>query len=119
MGGGGGGFSQHLGKNPRNRPKNSTTQLINLIIETYRGLQPYVLGLLIRHFDPRANSSNEQAYTYAIALVAMIIFQAMIGHHSVVGRKQVGLRISVAYSALIYRKVAFFPRKNQNDFLLQ
>lgn len=66
---------------------------------------PHVLGLLIFHFDPRADSSAEQAYFYAAVLVVMIVLQAVVGHHSVIGRKEVGLRISVAYSALIYRKV--------------
>lgn len=71
-------------------------------------MQPYILGLLLRHFDPRANSTTGQACMYASALVSMIVLQAMVGHHSVVGRKVIGMKMSIAYSALVYRKVKLY-----------
>lgn len=70
-----------------------------------RVLQPYILGLLIWHFDLRATSTATEAYTYASAVVLISLFSAVIVHHSTLGLMEVGMRMRVACSSLMYRKV--------------
>ena len=84
-----------------------------LIFVIFRGLLPYILGLLIWHFDPRSTSTIAQGYIYASLFIIMIILQAIVGHHSVVGRKVVGMKMGVALSSAIYRKVINY--KNKKD----
>ncbi|OAD56496.1 Multidrug resistance-associated protein 4 [Eufriesea mexicana] len=58
-----------------------------------RVLQPYVLGFLIWHFDPRATSTATNAYIYASALILISLFGALIIHHSTLGLMEI-LRLS-------------------------
>ncbi|KOC59210.1 Multidrug resistance-associated protein 4 [Habropoda laboriosa] len=79
-----------------------------------RVLQPYVLGLLIWHFDPRAMSTATQAYTYASAVVLMSLCIALITHHSTLGLMEVGMRMRVACSSLMYRKILRLSKSSTN-----
>lgn len=72
-----------------------------------RVLQPYTLGLLIWHFDPRATSTVTEAYLYATAVVVLITLTAFIHHHTQLGSMEIGMRMRVACSSLVYRKVIF------------
>lgn len=64
-----------------------------------------MLGLLIKHFDPASGSTAQDAYIYASAVIALAWASAVIGHHSNVGMLQIGMRVRIACSSLIYRKV--------------
>lgn len=68
-------------------------------------MQPYTLGLLIWHFDPRATSTVTEAYMYATAVVVMITLTAIINHHINLGQMEIGMRMRVACSSLVYKKV--------------
>ncbi|XP_043488596.1 ATP-binding cassette sub-family C member 4-like [Polistes fuscatus] len=70
-----------------------------------RVLQPYTLGLLIWHFDPRATSTVTEAYLYATAVVVLITLTALIHHHTQLGSMEIGMRMRVACSSLVYRKI--------------
>ncbi|KAI4497628.1 hypothetical protein M0802_007168 [Mischocyttarus mexicanus] len=70
-----------------------------------RVLQPYTLGLLIWHFDPRATSTVTEAYLYASAVVVLITLTALIHHHTQLGSMEIGMRMRVACSSLVYRKI--------------
>ncbi|XP_014472274.1 PREDICTED: multidrug resistance-associated protein 4-like isoform X2 [Dinoponera quadriceps] len=70
-----------------------------------RVLQPYVLGLLIWHFDPRASSSPTEAYLYASGVIIAAILMAFITHHSQLGLLEIGMRMRIASSSLMYRKL--------------
>lgn len=64
-----------------------------------------MLGLLIWHFDPRATSTANEAYIYASAVILIVLCGALITHHSMLGLMEVGMRVRVACSSLMYRKV--------------
>ncbi|KAK2579975.1 hypothetical protein KPH14_012235 [Odynerus spinipes] len=70
-----------------------------------RVLQPYTLGLLIWHFDPRATSSVLEAYMYATGVVILTILTIIISQHTSLGQLEIGMRMRVACSSLIYRKI--------------
>ncbi|EZA56728.1 Multidrug resistance-associated protein [Ooceraea biroi] len=67
--------------------------------------QPYILGLLIWHFDPRATSTYQEAYLYASGVIIIAIVSALISHHSNLGLMEVGMRMRIASSSLMYRKM--------------
>ncbi|XP_076758535.1 ATP-binding cassette subfamily C member 4 isoform X2 [Xylocopa sonorina] len=79
-----------------------------------RVLQPFVLGLLIWHFDPRALSSNAEAYIYASVVILLSIMGALVLHHSNLGLMAVGMRMRVACSSLIYRKILRLSKSSTN-----
>ncbi|XP_012146800.2 ATP-binding cassette subfamily C member 4 [Megachile rotundata] len=79
-----------------------------------RVLQPYVLGLLIWHFDPRAVSTASEAYIYATAVVLMTFCGAFIIHHSNLGLMEVGMRVRIACSSLMYRKILRLSKSSTN-----
>ncbi|XP_008210078.1 multidrug resistance-associated protein 4 isoform X1 [Nasonia vitripennis] len=87
-----------------------------IICVILRGLLPFTLGLLIWHFDSRSDSTTQDACLCAVALLAMIVLQAMVGHHSVAGRKEVGMRISIAISSLVHRKILRLSISSSNEF---
>lgn len=67
--------------------------------------QTYIFGLLIWHFDPRATSTQEQAYLYASGMILLTILTVIIYHHSQLGLMEIGMRVRIASSSLMYRKV--------------
>lgn len=69
-------------------------------------MQPYILGLLIWHFDPRATSTQAEAYLYASGVIIASILMAFISHHSYLGLMEIGMRMRIASSSLMYRKVS-------------
>ncbi|KYN32705.1 hypothetical protein ALC56_12984 [Trachymyrmex septentrionalis] len=70
-----------------------------------RTMQIYILGLFIWHFDPRAASTQEEAYLYASGVIILAIMVVMITHHSHMGLMEIGMRVRIASSSLIYRKI--------------
>ncbi|XP_011647242.1 multidrug resistance-associated protein 4-like isoform X2 [Pogonomyrmex barbatus] len=70
-----------------------------------RVVQTYILGLLIWHFDPRATSTEMEAYLYASAMIFLGILVILITHHSTLGLMEIGMRVRIACSSLIYRKI--------------
>lgn len=71
----------------------------------HRVMQPYILGLFIWHFDPRATSTQEEAYLYASGVIIVGIVTMLIFHHSNIGLMEIGMRVRIASSSLMYRKV--------------
>lgn len=67
--------------------------------------ETYIFGLLIWHFDPRAISTQEKAYLYASSMILLIILSVIISHHSNLGLMEIGMRVRIASSSLMYRKV--------------
>lgn len=72
---------------------------------SHRVVQPYILGLLIWHFDPRAESTQSEAYLYASGVIITAILITFITHHCYLGLMEIGMRVRIASSSLMYRKV--------------
>ncbi|XP_072767862.1 ATP-binding cassette sub-family C member 4 isoform X2 [Anoplolepis gracilipes] len=70
-----------------------------------RVMQPYLVGLFIWHFDPRATSTKDEAYLYAFGVIILGIMIMLINHHSYVGLMEVGMRMRIASSSLMYKKI--------------
>ncbi|KAG8034821.1 hypothetical protein G9C98_007897 [Cotesia typhae] len=71
----------------------------------FRILQPYVMGLLIWHFDPRSDSSTSEAYTYASIVILLSFVLGLLEHHMNSKQTEFGMRVRVACSSLVYRKM--------------
>jgi ATP-binding cassette subfamily C (CFTR/MRP) protein 4 len=63
------------------------------------------LGVLIYHFDPCSTTTTLDAYLLASGVILMAVLQAILGHHSNFGQLEIGMRLRIACSSLIYRKV--------------
>lgn len=72
-----------------------------------RIIETYIFGLLIWHFDPRAAAtrSHEKIYLYAFSMILLTILSVMVNHHSNLGLMEIGMRVRIASSSLMYRKV--------------
>ncbi|XP_025162191.1 multidrug resistance-associated protein 4 isoform X2 [Harpegnathos saltator] len=70
-----------------------------------RIMQPYILGLFIWHFDTRATSTQNEAYIYASIIVILAILMIFVTHHSNLGLAEIGMRMRIASSSLVYRKI--------------
>ncbi|XP_058803038.1 ATP-binding cassette sub-family C member 4 isoform X2 [Phymastichus coffea] len=70
-----------------------------------RVVQPLTLGILIYHFDPCATTTTSDAYLLATGVVVMTLLQAIFNHHSNLGQLEVGMRLRIACSSLVYRKL--------------
>ncbi|XP_032663383.1 multidrug resistance-associated protein 4-like isoform X2 [Odontomachus brunneus] len=75
------------------------------LLTVLRIVQPYILGLLIWHFDPRATSTKTEAYLYASGVIIAAILITFITHHSHLGLMEIGMRMRIASSSLMYRKM--------------
>ncbi|XP_015127764.1 multidrug resistance-associated protein 4 [Diachasma alloeum] len=77
-------------------------------------LQPYVLGLLTSFFARDSTITIQEAYTYASLVVIMSAIVALIDHHSNLGQLEMGMRLRIASSSLIYRKILKLSRSSAN-----
>lgn len=78
---------------------------ILLLTSVVRIVQIYTLGLFIWNFDPRAASTQEKAYLYASGMIALGILNVLITHHTNLGLMEIGMRVRIASSSLVYRKI--------------
>ncbi|KAK0158233.1 hypothetical protein PV328_009265 [Microctonus aethiopoides] len=79
-----------------------------------RILQPYILGLLLWHFDPRAESSPSEAYIYASYIIVLSIMISLLEQHANMGLLELGMRTRIACSSLVYRKILRLSRYSAN-----
>ncbi|XP_017889371.1 multidrug resistance-associated protein 4-like [Ceratina calcarata] len=79
-----------------------------------RVVQPYVLGLLIWYFDPRSTFTTTEAYIYASAVVVTSLSSALTAHHASLGLMEVGMRMRIACSSLMYRKILRLSKSSTN-----
>lgn len=77
------------------------------IFYTCRSFQPVVLSYLIARFSD-ADSSNKTVEMYASGsvLVGLSIIIIFTTHHATFGLSIMGMRLRIATSSLIYRKVS-------------
>ncbi|KAL7299634.1 hypothetical protein TKK_0007396 [Trichogramma kaykai] len=72
-------------------------------------LQPIALGFLIRHFSTTTERDNPdsivKAYYFATGVIAMTLFESIIFCHVTWKLRELGYKLRVASSAMIYKKV--------------
>ncbi|XP_058795497.1 ATP-binding cassette subfamily C member 4-like isoform X2 [Phymastichus coffea] len=76
-----------------------------LVLNCLRVLQPFILGLLIQYFKQDSDVTKEHAYGYASILVLLTFVHSLLKHHIDLGTLEIGMRLRIACSSLIYRKV--------------
>ncbi|XP_014208079.1 multidrug resistance-associated protein 4-like [Copidosoma floridanum] len=76
-----------------------------LVLNCLRVLQPFVLAYLIGYFEHDSGTTRAQAYFYACTLVLMTLVHGMLKHHIDLGTLEIGMRLRIACSSLVYRKV--------------
>ena len=73
-----------------------------------RTMQPILQGLIVKYFsteDPSNIPTRNEALYYATGLVLATVAIAFIVQHMFLDSQQIGMRIRIACSSLIYRKV--------------
>ncbi|KAK9720652.1 ABC transporter [Popillia japonica] len=75
-----------------------------------RAFQPQVLGFLLRLFTGAASVDHIEntalaKYLTALVLILVVLISAFIMHHTSLGQQIIGMRIRIAVSTLIYRKM--------------
>ena len=74
-----------------------------------RLFQPIFLGLLIQYFSPEQDTiSKEDAYLYATALVLCMLLHIIMLHPFIIETYKISLKLNIACSSMIYRKVSGF-----------
>ncbi|XP_049801524.1 ATP-binding cassette sub-family C member 4-like [Schistocerca nitens] len=84
-------------------------ELFDVVI--LRLVQPLLLGLVIQHFSPNSDVTQQQAYLYASGLVLINFAKAFCIHQYNLKVSLVGMRIRVACCSLLYRKVLRINRQ--------
>ncbi|XP_014219727.1 multidrug resistance-associated protein 4-like [Copidosoma floridanum] len=69
-----------------------------------RIILPLTMGVLIYHFDPCSTTTTLDAFLLASGVVLIAVLQAIVHHHTNQGLLEVGMRLRIACSSLIYRK---------------
>lgn len=77
----------------------------------YRSFQPQVLGFLLRLFTgaeavDHIENTMLAKYLTGLVLVIIVLISAFIMHHTSLGQQLVGMRVRIAVSAMVYRKVS-------------
>ncbi|XP_011882343.1 PREDICTED: probable multidrug resistance-associated protein lethal(2)03659 isoform X3 [Vollenhovia emeryi] len=67
--------------------------------------QVYIFGLFVLTFHPRATFVQETAYLHASGMILVTILMTIIYHHSNLGLMEIGMRVRIASSSLMYRKI--------------
>ncbi|XP_055381374.1 ATP-binding cassette sub-family C member 4-like [Condylostylus longicornis] len=89
------------------------------ILETIaKAIQPYCLGNLISYFSQKDNSiTKTQAYMYATGIVISLFPSVLIFHPLMFYVLEIGLRVRVGLSGLIYRKILKVSKSSSSDGL--
>ncbi|XP_023246593.1 multidrug resistance-associated protein 4-like [Copidosoma floridanum] len=86
-----------------------------LLLVVIKPSQIISLGLLIGHFAPNASSSPSDAYCYATIVVVATILDSSIFCHTLYQARQLGMRLRIAASSLIYRKMIRLSCASANE----
>ncbi|CAB0032864.1 unnamed protein product [Trichogramma brassicae] len=76
-----------------------------LLLNCLRILQPVALGWLIQYFERGSETTVDQAYGYAALLILATFLHSFLKHHIDLGTLRLGMRLRIACSALVHRKI--------------
>nr|CAI5829475.1 unnamed protein product [Callosobruchus analis] len=80
--------------------------IMTLFIEfVFKLITPMCLLKLIEYYEPHQMSMTEyDAFLYSIGIIAATFLNVVSSHHYMLGNLQLGMKIRVACSSLVYRK---------------
>lgn len=70
-----------------------------------RAYTPVVLADLIALFAEDHRASDKVMYAYGTALVGLSLLFVFLDHHIALEENRIGMRVRIACSSLVYRKV--------------
>ncbi|CAG9768357.1 unnamed protein product [Ceutorhynchus assimilis] len=87
-----------------------------LLHVVFRSPQPLVLAWLVKEFES-TNESPDQTYRYIMASILCLIsvITIFMMHHANFGASLIGMRIRIAASSLIYRKIMKINKRSQGQ----
>ncbi|KAK9504177.1 hypothetical protein O3M35_010565 [Rhynocoris fuscipes] len=77
--------------------------------------QPFLMGGLIDSFSSKGSITNRDTQLYAFGLIATTFFTALFMHLYHINVVHIGMKIRLATSSLIYRKVLKLSTTRNND----
>lgn len=93
--------------------------LLFLQMILFRSFQPVVLAYFINLFEEQNEENQNEMYIFGSALVIQSFFIILLMHHVDFGQAAIGMRIRIAVSSLIYRKVTNQEAKSSFDEFFQ
>ncbi|VEN55189.1 unnamed protein product, partial [Callosobruchus maculatus] len=89
-----------------------TCGIMTFFIEfVFKLITPICLLKLVEYYEPSQMSVNEyDAYLYSIGIVAATFLNVVSSHHYMLGNLQLGMKVRVACSSLVYRKALRLSR---------
>lgn len=63
------------------------------------------MGKIVSYFDPASNLAKQSAYHFTLLLIASMLLRTVYSQAWTLGLDVVGLRIKIAVSSLLYRKM--------------
>nr|CAD7450206.1 unnamed protein product [Timema bartmani] len=75
--------------------------------------QPLVLGHLLSYFKPGSGVTKQEAYISSAVLALIVGLTAIMYNHIVMRSFNLGMRVRVALSSLIYRKLKYSLSKEE------
>lgn len=81
----------------------------------FRVLNPILLGNILNYFSPNGNPDKTEAAGWAIAMCSNSIIEALINYHVIEVLYHMGIKINVACSSMIYRKILRLAATNSEN----
>ncbi|KAG5892174.1 hypothetical protein JTB14_026412 [Gonioctena quinquepunctata] len=90
--------------------------LVKLIEELMLlAVMPLCIGKLVSFFETdQISVSDKEAYAYASGLIMCLVVDAVLGHPAFMGFQHIGMKVRVACTSLVYRKILKFSRTALN-----
>jgi ABC-type bacteriocin/lantibiotic exporter with double-glycine peptidase domain len=95
-----------------------TMFLVESVAVSFRMSQPLALGMLMGYYSPNTKTTTQEAIIYASIIIIASFTAAVVGHYYVIQFQQIGIKVRVACSGLIYRKTLKLSRKSLNQTTL-
>ncbi|XP_050309650.1 ATP-binding cassette sub-family C member 4-like isoform X2 [Anthonomus grandis grandis] len=89
--------------------------MLFILTVVLRSPQPLVLSWLINQFQPHESHEKIEMYASASSLVIISTLIIFFLHHNSYGQSCVGMRVRIAVSSLIYRKILKLNKRSQGE----
>lgn len=73
------------------------------------------MGKMLSYFSAKRNMDRDEAMYWAIGLIVSLFFGTMVSHHLFHYLMHVGIKMSVACSSLLYKKMLRLSMTGDND----
>lgn len=77
--------------------------------------EPICMGKMLSYFSAKRNMDRDEAMYWAIGLIVSLFFGTMVSHHLFHYLMHVGIKMNVACSSLLYKKMLRLSMTGNND----